>query len=254
MLVNVLKSLGLSSMEANVYMAALRTGQAKTSAISARAGLSRSTGYNVLNSLYRKGLVSRSDKAKVQYFSPVPPKDLVDFLKKNEEELRAKAEMVKTYLPQFEAVYNRQNNMPKVQFFDGVSGIKQVYMDILKSGQKETFAALSWGDVSDVSLDVKDWVQNVFTKKKIKKGMFSKVLVSSKNPKSYTKLDKKHLRQSLVIPHEKYPFAVEIDVYDENKTAFISFDESEMMGVIIESPKIASTLKSLFKLVWDKSK
>ncbi|MFA6992495.1 MAG: hypothetical protein WC269_04435, partial [Candidatus Gracilibacteria bacterium] len=124
-----------------------------------------------------------------------------------------------------------------------------IYADIIKKGGKETFAALS---MDNAEPEIKKWMIKSFTPKKVKQKISSRVIVSSKNPKSYEKLDKDHLRRSLVIPHKKYPFEVEIDVYDGNKTAFISFDESEMMGVIIESPKIANTLKSLFSYIWDR--
>ena len=249
MLTQVLEGLGLSDKEANVYLATLRTGSSRISTIAKRADISRSTAYNILHSLSKKGFVRRVDRASVQYFSPLPPSELVALLEEQKEELSNKVKMVETYLPQLESVCNPGVELPKVSFFEGISGIKKVYGDILKKGNKETFAALS---LDNVAPEIKDWTKNVFTNKKIKKKISSKVLISSKDSKSYTKLDKKHLRKSLVVPHPKYPFEVEIDVYDDNKTAFISFDESEMMAVIIESPKIANTLKSLFGLVWDR--
>ena len=89
---------------------------------------------------------------------------------------------------------------------------------------------------------------DIFTPKKIKKGIKSDILLSSKNPKKYVKLDKKHLRKTTLIPNNNYPFEVEIDVFDDNKTAFISFEETELFGVIIESDKIANSMKTLFEL------
>lgn len=250
MLDKILKNLGLSEKESEVYLANLRTGNSKISTIAKRAGITRSTAYNVLNSLYEKGLVKRSNKAGVQFFSPIHPKEIVELLENRKSEINDRIEQVKTYLPQMEALYNPKIELPKVMFYEGKEGIKKIYQDILKSEDKKTFAALSLDSMEE---DLKRWAKTTFTKKKIKKGIHSKVLLSSKNSKSYTKLDKKHLRESVVIPHEKYPFEVEIDVYSHDKTAFISYDESEMMGVIIESPKIARTLKSLFSLVWDKN-
>lgn len=251
MLTDILKSLGMSEKEAKVYLASLHVGISRISEIAKKAQMSRSTAYNLLHSLLRKGIVRSYTKSNIQWFSPIPPNELVDFLEGKKEEIGNKIEMVKAYLPQLKAVCNPKVSLPKVSFFEGVSGIKQVYADILKNGNKKTFAALS---LDNVQSEIGDWTKNVFTPKKVKKDIYSQVLVSSKDSKSYIKLDKKHLRKSLVISHKKYPFEVEIDVYDENKTAFISFDETELMGVIIESSKIANTLKSLFALVWDKTK
>ena len=247
MLDKILKSFGLSEKESTVYLSSLRVPSSKIQTIANRAGFSRSTTYNILHSLLKKGLVQRFDKGSIQYFTPIPPSELINVLEKKKEDLTGKIEMVKAYLPQFESIYNAQAVFPKVSFYEGISGIKQVYQDILKKGNKNTSAVLSLGNVSP---ELKKWMIKSFTPKKIKRNISSRVLVSSKNLKSYLKLDKKHLRDSLVIPHKKYPFEVEIDVYDDNKTAFISFDETELMGVIIESKKIANTLKSLFELAW----
>jgi sugar-specific transcriptional regulator TrmB len=249
MLEKVLKSLNLSEKEVGVYLSALRLGSAKISTIAKRSGMSRSTTYNLLQGLFKKGFMKRTDKASVQYFSPVSPDELIALLENKREALDNKIETVKAYLPQLQAVFSPHEQMPKVSFFEGVNGIKHIYEDVIKKGDKETFAALS---LDNAAPEIKRWMMKTFTPRKVKKNIFSKVLVSSKNTKPYEKLNKKHLRRSLVVSNKKYPFEVEIDVYDGNKTAFISYDESEMMGVIIESPKIANTLKSLFSCIWDK--
>lgn len=249
MLEKVLRSLNLSEKEVGVYLSSLRLGSAKISTVAKRSGISRSTTYNILQGLFKKGFMKRMDKANVQYFSPVSPDELVALLENKKEVLDNKIETVKAYLPQLQAVFSPHEQMPKVAFFEGVNGIKHIYEDILKKGDKETYAALS---LDNAAPEIKRWMIKTFTPKKVKKNVFSKVIVSSRNSKSYEKLDKEHLRRSLVIPHKKYPFEVEIDVYDGNKTAFISYDESEMMGVIMESSKIANTLKSLFSYIWDR--
>lgn len=248
MLESILQSIGLRSREAKLYLAALRTGNAPVSLIAKRAGVSRSTGYNILQRLVKRGMVHRHDRAHVQYYAAISPHEMKDLLERRKEDFSRKISVLKAYLPQFDALFNPQFVLPKMSFFEGIEGIKHVYLDILKKGDKETFSALS---LDNIVPELKDWIFNVFTAKKVKKNIRSKVLVSSKYSKAYRRLDKKHLRESLILPHEKYPFQVEIDLYDENKIAFISFDPSELLGVIIESPRIANTLKSLFNLVWD---
>ncbi len=187
----------------------------------------------------------------MQYFSPVPPGQLLDYLERKKDEFSQKSILVANYLAHFEAIQNPTSQLPKVYFFEGQNGIKQIYQDILKKEHKTTYSALS---LDNIAPELKSWLKKIFTSRKIKKNIHSKVLVSSKKPESYRKLDQKHLRESLVIPHKKFPFEVEISVYDDNKTAFISFDQSEMIGVIIESSKIANTMKSLFALIWEKKK
>ncbi len=251
MLKEILKSIDLTEKESLVYLVTLRIGATKISIIAKRAQLSRSTTYNVLNSLYKKGFVKRYNKGQIQYFSPISPNEIIEILNNKKENLSNKIEMFNTYLPQFEAISNPKISIPKVYFYEGIDGIKKIYEDILKKGNKKTFSALS---LDNMAIELKNWLMKSFTKKKVKKNIFSKVLLSSGKAKKYKKLDKKQKRESIVIPYKKHPFEVEIDIYDENKTAFISFDETEMIGVIIESEKIANTMNSLFSLVWEKQK
>ena len=245
MISKILKKLGLSDNETTLYMATLRTGIARVTTIANRADVSRSTAYNILHALKKKGFVKLINKGGIQYFSPIEPKNIVDILKAREEKLHEKMKTVEQYLPQLEAMSNPNVNIPIVSFYEGTDGIKQIYRSILKSKNKKTYAAIS---LDNILPEIKDWLINTFTPKKIKKKIESDILLSSKKPKSYLKLDKKHLRKTTLIPNKDYPFEVEIDVFDDNKTAFISFNETELFGVIIESEKIAKSMKTLFEL------
>ncbi|MFA5855011.1 MAG: helix-turn-helix domain-containing protein [Candidatus Gracilibacteria bacterium] len=249
MLAKILTDLGLSKKEATVYLSTLRTGSSGISTIAKRAMMSRSTTYNILHALKLKGFVKLAKRTNVQYFSPIKPQEIVDVLTAQKEELSEKMALVKTFLPQFEAIRNPAAETPKVSLYEGINGIKQVYEDILKCKNKETFAAVS---LDNISPRIKKWLIQSFTPRKIKRKIRSTMLIGSKQANSYRKLDKKHLRKTCTVPDKKYPFEVEIDVYDGDKTAFISFDEKELMGVIVESPKIARSIKSLLEIAWDK--
>lgn len=245
MLTNVLKKLGLSEKEANVYLTCLRIGTTRTSIIAKRSGLSRSTTYNMLHELKKQGFVKLIHKAKVQHFTPIEPAKIVELLERRKTGMEINIENIKHYMPQLESIKNPNITVPKVSFYEGVEGIKYVYEDILKHKDIKTYVALSLDNIMPA---IKKWLIKVFTPRKIKNNISSEILLSSKKAKEYKKLDSKHMRETSIIPFSKHPFEIEIDVYADNKTAFISFDESEMFAVLIESPKIARSMKSLFAL------
>lgn len=245
MITGILKKLDLTEKEIKIYLATLRTGLARVTSIAQKADFSRSTAYNILHSLKKKGFVKMVNKADIQYFSPLEPRNIIDLLKRKETEVKEKITTVEKYLPQLEAIANPNFNIPAVSFYEGIEGIKQIYENILKSKNETTYAALS---LDNIAIEIKNWLIKVFTPRKIKKGIKSEIILSAKNVVPYIKLDKAHLRKTSVLPYKNYPFEVEIDIFDDDKTAFISYDESELFGVIIESPKIARSMKTLFKL------
>ncbi|MFA5792420.1 MAG: helix-turn-helix domain-containing protein [Candidatus Gracilibacteria bacterium] len=251
MLTEILTDLGLSPKEATVYISTLRTGTTGISTIAKHAMMSRSTTYNLLHSLRIKGFVHLTKRTNMQYFSPIKPHEIIDILNTKKDDIHGKINLMESVLPQFEAIANPLTKAPKVSLYEGIDGIKQVYEDILKCKNKETFAAVS---LANISPRIKKWLISSFTSRKIKRKIKSTMLIGSKHADSYKKLDAKHLRKTRTIPSGKYPFEVEIDVYDKDKTAFISFDENELIGVIIESQKIATSVKSLLKIAWDKYK
>ena len=246
MIEKILKKLNLSNKEIDIYLTNLKTGNARVTTIAQRAEMSRSTTYNILHNLREKGFTKLVTKANIQYFSPIEPKEIITLLQNQQEETESKIKLVEQYLPQLESICNPNLDIPNVSFYEGVEGIKQIYEDIARISNKTTYAALS---LDNILPELKKWLITVFTPRKIKKNISSEILLSSTNATPYQKLDNKQLRKTKVIPYEGNPFEVEIDVYDDTKTAFISYDEAELFGVIIDSPRIARSMKTLLKLV-----
>ncbi|MDF2379664.1 MAG: helix-turn-helix domain-containing protein [Candidatus Gracilibacteria bacterium] len=249
MLTDVLHNLGFTDKEAAIYMACIRSGTAAISEIAKRAQLPRSTGYNVLMKLNERGIVKHFSKGNKMLFSALSPNELVDFLKNKKEKVTDQMELLKTYLPQFEALINPNLSLPKVSFHEGIKGVQFIYQDILKKTKagEETKA---WITLSDIDPELKDWLYNKFTPKKVSKKIKSKVILSSPKSSHYRKLDKKHLRETRAIPYGQFPFKVEVDLYGKNRIAIVSFASNDLFGLIIESENIYQTLNSMFSFMW----
>ena len=63
--------------------------------------------------------------------------------------------------------------------------------------------------------------------------------------------DKYELRESALVPKDKYSFSPEIDIYD-NKVMIASWKDK--MGIIIESQEIADAMKKVYELAWAEAK
>ncbi len=250
MLTTVLKSLQFSDKEANIYLALIRTGTTLISDIAKRVKLPRSTTYNILKKMEEQGVVRHVNKANKMYYTAVMPDDLIDVMKNKQEKIGDQITLLKTYLPQLQALINPNIELPKVSFHEGIKGIQEIYLDILKKTEKggSTKALIT---LEGIEPQLKDWLYHKFTPKKIKREIQSQVILSSKHIKDYTKLNKKHLRETRFIAHDRFPFHVEIDLYGKNRIAIISFADQELFGLIIESANIYKTLESVFDFMWE---
>ena len=68
-----------------------------------------------------------------------------------------------------------------------------------------------------------------------------------------SKRDKKQLRESVLLDKKTYPLPAEIDVY-EDKVAMLSFAKGQFVGLLIQNKDIATSLKTIFKLAFQRSK
>ena len=81
-----LQSFGFSEKEVIVYIALLELGKGTVRQISSKAGINRTTAYDILGSLSNKGLVSVSGKEPKSEYVVEPPEAITTYLKKVAEE------------------------------------------------------------------------------------------------------------------------------------------------------------------------
>ena len=72
--------IGLSKKEARVYISLLSLGHGTVSQIARRANINRTTGYDILDSLFSKRLVNISGKEPKQEYAAEPPENLSEFI------------------------------------------------------------------------------------------------------------------------------------------------------------------------------
>jgi len=149
-------------------------------------------------------------------------------------------------IPQLLSIANAIDNKPKIIFYEGIEGIKDVYRDTLKYPNQEI---LGWVSEEAVSLLGKEF-GSYYISKRIEKKIWLKAIGSNTSGLQIFKdRDLKELRKIKLVDAQKYPIKVEINLYGSNKIGIMAFKEK--IGLIIESPKIYETLKSVFEMYWD---
>lgn len=234
-----MEKMGLAGKKVDVYLAALELGGASTIEIAKKAGIKRTTCYDILLDLKRDGLVLETAKGKRRLFVGEDPEKI-------QKELKRKELMLLEVLPQLKSIYNVKGEKPKIRFYEGVEGVREVYSDTLRySGE-----FLAFGSEDIIRVVGEEWMNN-FIKRRIKKGVRVRAIL----PKTDYISEKLHqndpaeLRSTKLLDKNKYPFSIEIDIYGHSWVSMISARET--MAVIIESAEIFNTMKCIFEVLWD---
>lgn len=234
----VLEQFGLKDKKADIYLAVLELGTSTVIEISKKTGVKRTTCYDILLDLISMRLISETFKGKKRLFIGEDPEKI-------KKDLENKERLFSDILPQLKSIHNISGIKPKVRFYEGKEGLRDVYSDTLKySGEILAFAS---EDVMRVL--GKEWAED-YLKKRVKKGIHVRAVAPNTNIiREYTSKDREQLRISKLVSPEKYPFSMEINIYGHQKVALMS--SREEMGLIIEGGEVYKTMKSIFELLWD---
>jgi len=239
MLENELKKAGLSGDEAKIYLAALELGETTISRLAKKSGVNRSTTYFVIDSLAEKSLISKIRKGKKTFFYAEDPRKIKDILKEKEE-------AIEKIIPSLLAFTNLIDRKPDIRYFESAQGIKEVYKDTLNYPDQEICA---WFSETFLKFD-ESFFYNYYIPERLKKKISVRAIFpDAEEMKRFALLDEKHLRRSKTISREKFIMPVEISLYGKRKIGIMAYEEK--IGLIIESQKIYTGLKSIFELMWE---
>lgn len=239
MLSKDLQNFGLDEKEAKTYLAVLELGEGNIGRIVKKSGIKRTTLYDVIESLKKKGLLSMVRRDKRTVYLAEDPRVL-------EEGLEEKRQKFKKMLPELLSIANFLDNKPKIRYFEGNEGIKEVYKDALNFSDQEM---LAWVSEEAWDFEDKDFLFNYYIPRRVAKKIWVRAIAPDlPRMHEYKAADMKSLRRTRLIPADQFPIKVEIDLYGRNRIAVMSF--AEKMGMIIESEKMYTTLKSIFEMNW----
>lgn len=243
-----LETIGLTTNEVNLYELLLRLGEVPAHRLIGESKLKRATAYKSLYSLEKKGLVTKRDIGKTLHFRPEPPTKLLELAEAQYRTLERAKHDVRSLIPQLTSSYILAVEKPVVTTFEGVEGLKQIYEDTLREKQP-IYAVLQ---TEEVEGELFAWLTKTYVKRRAKLGITASVIVASGEfSKQYAENNEKELRETITVSAELFPFQHEVDIYG-NKVAFIHFKKGEpLVGIIINHPKVAQTMKAWFDLAWE---
>jgi sugar-specific transcriptional regulator TrmB len=240
-----LKNIGLADKEARVYLAMLELGPATVLDIAAKAGVNRPTAYVQIESLKKMGLASTQTKGKKQLFIAESPTQLEHIVATEKQKLAQAQDELAKVLPGLTAMFALGEDKPVVRYFEGKEGLLAMQEEFLKVKDKQIFGIFS----ADAVVDLFPTHTDDYSERRIKKGIKSKSIYTSRKGPVLQATDKTALRESKYIPTDKFNFNADITIFDNNVA--ITSLQGSIGGAIITHSNIAQSFKSLFSLVWD---
>jgi sugar-specific transcriptional regulator TrmB len=186
--------------------------------------------------------VSVSGKEPRQEYAAESPESITEYLKKKAQDIEQNIKKSQEIISDLSLIYSVKNR-PKIRFYEGADGLKNVYEDTLTSS--ETIRA--YATIDDMHKALPTYFPEYY-KRRAQKGIPIRGII----PKTATgaerhKYDEEEKRETVFVSPDKYYFSPEINIYD-NKIMIASWREK--LGIIIESIEISDAMKKIYELAW----
>jgi sugar-specific transcriptional regulator TrmB len=241
MIEQILIDNGLSEKETKLYLAALQCGEATVAAVAQHAGIERTTVYNLLDDLRKKGLLSFTKRRGIQYVSALPPRVLVDRFQKS-------AALAESVLPQLLEMAYSSPLRPRMRFYENMSGLK----DILREVGHSTHHTAGFTDYAAMPKELAEFIRKEVAPERRRHGNFIRLLAPDNAANAAMRAqNERHYGEHRLLRFPKDAEHVEILLFDQTKTAFLSFAPGELFGTVIDSAAIHRMLLHLFGMLWE---
>jgi len=243
---NTLEKLGLDTKQAKIYLTCLEVGvSSPISSIARLSKLSRTTVHYSVQNLVEMGLLIRtkSENKKYKTYRAQPPEKLISLLEKKSEKYAKLAKEAERILPELKSHY-RGMDWANVYFYEGDEGLIRVYEETLNSSEE----ILAYASDEANQTAQSDYFPEYYKRRAAKGIPIRALFTDSKLDRERHRLDSKELRESRLLPKDKFDITPEINFFD-NKIMIA--DWKEKLGIIIESEEIAKVFKQTFELAWE---
>lgn len=234
---NIIKSLGLSDQETDIYLALLHLNGAKASAVAKEVDMKRTTVYPILKTLARKGFANVYFRDNHRHYYAQPPRRVSVLFAK-------KLDAFEQLIPSLETIQKKQPLLPGLRFIETLDELKAFYETVLTEYENKSYCIIGSANGWE-GLDPDFFVQ--FRKDRGNHKIKTRLLLSA-DSQEVNPTDPALLRTYKYLP-ATYRFKSTIDIYD-NKVLVVS-PELSALAVLISVPVMTDVFRSMFEVLWD---
>ncbi len=243
MISDVLEQNGFNEKEALVYLAALEAGEVTVSALAAKTKLKRTTIYSIVDGLTSRGVITVQKRRGIQRIAAISPRVLID-------RFRNAVTLAENALPALLDMAYASPHKPRIRFFDGMEGLKEILREFTFSTAADP--GLVFTDYEQMPKELFAFIRKELVPHRRKYGRFIKLILpkNARNAQVQAE-DNTHYGEHRLAKFPEASNPVELALFGDTKTGFLSFSQNELFGLIIDSEAIYKTIKNFFMLVWE---
>ncbi|MCX6744682.1 MAG: hypothetical protein NTX82_04120 [Candidatus Parcubacteria bacterium] len=238
-LTKLLQNTGFTEKEAITYISLSELGSGTVSQIAERAKLKRSIVYIVLEGLIKRGYISLIPDTKISRYVAADPTKIF-------QDLKNVTSNFKDALPAFLAIFNNSIWKPKINYFEGIEGVRSVYRQT-ESAKEAYYISNTEAMIQYMPEEIEHWID--FFSKKIPSNYKSKqILMDTPIDREFAQKAQSKNVQFKFLPKGQ-TMDMDISLFD-NKVALTSLKD-HLFIVVIESKALYNSMKTIFDLLWE---
>lgn len=250
MLKKAFAQLGLPENSTRIYEQLLESGALTARQLAEQLSLPRPSVYDQLKLLQQQGLVVERDQENKKVFQVDDVRRLPQMIHEKVEQLAAEERVLRQSLPRL--LQQSRSVEPKIKFYPGVEGVKQVMSDALWYENSEILSM--WAISEMVNILGRDFHEH-WHQRRIRNGISVKTIwprdrTVSARDYPYLGTGKRFLRQQRYAP-EGMTWDMGYLLYG-NKVGFIS-SKREAFGFTLQSKEFADLIRVQFEMLWRQS-
>jgi len=236
----LLRDIGLTDKEAEVYLILLELGSCPVNRIYEKTGIQRRNIYDLLNKLINKGLATYIIENKKKYFQSQNPEKLLKYIDEQKERLEQKKAKLAPTIEELKSRFENQKEKQEAEIYRGIEGIKTILLDCQNAKE-----VLFIGATALVGEKL-PYFWPKYNKKRIKNKVLWKLLLNheAKNKP----ITKSKLYQFKTLPKELSSPNV-IYIYND-KIANVLWS-NKPISFVIKDKTIATSYKKYFDFLWN---
>ena len=238
---DILRNIGLSSHENNIYLHLLKRGRSLAGHIAKEMKLNRSMTYTILEELIQKGLVAYVVINRKKYFMATDPEKIIDYVKEKETAIHEQVSQVSQILPVLKQLHEEKQILPGIEVFEGTEGLKSVLHTLLRETTDRYYVIGVTGKTAKTLKHFYAHFETLRMEKKIKR-----FLITTSTPE----MIKEHYRYTEVryLP-EKYRNPLTLLIW-KDKIAIRIWTGNEPLLIVLRSNDVHKAFMSYFHALW----
>jgi sugar-specific transcriptional regulator TrmB len=246
---SILKQIGLTSTETDIYLAGLNYLAIGVSEIEKQTKIKRTTIYHAINTLMQKGLVAKKGTGNRLMFSMTKPDNISRLINKDIELLQEKQKELKELLPLLNQRIAKQDSGLQVSHYEGIEGVKLVIEEALYCKSRH------WDILAPTKNFFSDFDKNYakyFIQTRKQRGITARSLWEYDFSRRALTPEELNERQPRFLPKAVQGKFKSVIILFDDKVALIS-SVDELSAILIQSSEIYNTMLIMFEGLWSSS-